>query len=34
MDILQIVKTDLLFLLSLEGTVTWLLDGLKVKRKN
>ena len=34
MYIVQIVKSDLLFLLSLEGTVTWLLNGLKVKLKN
>lgn len=32
--ILPIVKSDLFFLLSLEGTVTWLLNGLRVKLKN
>lgn len=32
--ILQIVKSDLFFLLSLEGTVTWLLNGPKSKLKN
>lgn len=32
--ILQMVKSDLFFLLSLEGTVTWLPNGLKVKLKN
>lgn len=32
--ILQIVKYDLFFLLSFEGTVTWLLNGPKFKLKN
>jgi hypothetical protein len=31
--VLHIVKSDLFFLLSLEGTVTWLPNCLKVKLK-
>lgn len=34
MCILQIVRSYLFFLFSLEGRVTWLLNGLKVKVKN